>query len=419
MASAGVLAGGVGTAVPDPLEAVAESEWALASEPGMDETFAEEARGVVVAAAAEACADRVVAAVAARVPSAESLEKSRFEPDAPERGRGYPKPPAALVSALRALVGCVSATGASGAEAAHGALYRAADAVWALSCLDAYEAKAAAHAKRVTEVSESELGRGPAAALASAAAPSNAFGWDPHVVLAFCARAACPSRRPRPELADAVASLAPPGASDALHDPRDAARQSRRGGEARRRPFESPGWGLSGVALCGGTRPLAFRRRRRGCRAPRGRGRRAAAASAAVAACPSRRVGDALASVAGRAARDSLASRRGDPAERLREKWWAANHAEAVLDPLDEHVSPDGVPGDARAAAPARPRARVGARRQGGQVSLDDSRRPLGPRRGPGSRRRRSWRRRTRARASRRASGRRRRRRSRPASGPR
>ena len=237
MASAGVLAGGVGTAVPDPLEAVAESEWALASEPGMDETFAEEARGVVVAAAAEACADRVVAAVAARVPSAESLEKSRFEPDAPERGRGYPKPPAALVSALRALVGCVSATGASGAEAAHGALYRAADAVWALSCLDAYEAKAAAHAKRVTEVSESELGRA-AAALASAAAPSNAFGWDPHVVLAFCARSCVSIASPAPELADGRVARAPRRERRAPRDPRDAARQSRRGGEARRRPFE-------------------------------------------------------------------------------------------------------------------------------------------------------------------------------------
>ena len=238
MASAGVLAGGVGTAVPDPLEAVAESEWALASEPGVDETFAEEARGVVVAAAAEACADRVVAAVAARVPSAESLEKSRFEPDAPERGRGYPKPPAALVSALRALVGCVSATGASGAEAAHGALYRAADAVWALSCLDAYEAKAAAHAKRVTEVSESELGRA-AAALASAAAPSNAFGWDPHVVLAFCARSCASIASPAPELADAVASR--PSRRCEAKPPR------RRSEKTPVR--KSPGWGLT-AARC-------------------------------------------------------------------------------------------------------------------------------------------------------------------------
>ena len=89
MASAGVVAGGVGTAVPDPLEAVAESEWALASEPGMDvfETLAEEARGVVVAAAAEKCADRVVAAVAARRPYPARQGRPPIEPAAPAHPR--------------------------------------------------------------------------------------------------------------------------------------------------------------------------------------------------------------------------------------------------------------------------------------------------------------------------------------------
>ena len=384
MASAGVLAGGVGTAVPDPLEAVAESEWALASEPGVDETLAEEARGVVVAAAAEACADRVVAAVAARVPSAESLEKSRFEPDAPERGRGYPKPPAALVSALRALVGCVSATGASGAEAAHGALYRAADAVWALSCLDAYEAKAAAHAKRVTEVSESELGRA-AAALASAAAPSNAFGWDPHVVLAFCARSCASIASPAPELADAVASLAPPGASDALlatlETLRGKAAEAAKREDAR---SKKPRMGTDGGALLF----AAERDRSRFVAGVVDAARLAAeggaaAASAAVAACPSAAVGDALASVAGRAARDSLAVGAETPPSVSAEKWWAANHAEAVLDPLDEHVSPDGVPGGrARDPLPRllglEPEPKRAPPPRLTRVSLDDSRQPLG-----------------------------------------
>ena len=384
MASAGVLAGGVGTAVPDPLEAVAESEWALASEPGMDETFAEEARGVVVAAAAEACADRVVAAVAARVPSAESLEKSRFEPDAPERGRGYPKPPAALVSALRALVGCVSATGASGAEAAHGALYRAADAVWALSCLDAYEAKAAAHAKRVTEVSESELGRA-AAALASAAAPSNAFGWDPHVVLALCARSCVSIASPAPELADAVASLAPPGASDALlatlETLRGKAAEAAKREDAR---SKKPRMGTDGGALLF----AAERDRSRFVAGVVDAARLAAeggaaAASAAVAACPSGAVGDALASVAGRAARDSLAVGAETPPSVSAKKWWAANHAEAVLDPLDEHVSPDGVPGGrARDPLPRllglEPEPKRAPPPRLTRVSLDDSRQPLG-----------------------------------------
>ena len=218
-----------GRPVPDPLEAVAESEWALASEPGVDETFAEEARGVVVAAAAEACADRVVAAVAARVPSAESLEKSRFEPDAPERGRGYPKPPAALVSALRALVGCVSATGASGAEAAHGALYRAADAVWAL-CLDGRGQGGGAAARHGGFRSDSAR----AAALASAAARQPVWvgpARRARVLREGCVIASRARARGRGRVARA------PGESDA-RDPRDAGASA----AAANARSKSPGW---------------------------------------------------------------------------------------------------------------------------------------------------------------------------------
>jgi hypothetical protein len=333
MASAGVVAGGIGTAVPDPLEAVAESEWALASDetPGLDETLTEEARGVVVAAAADVCADRVIAAVAARVPSAQSLERHRFDADPDADGGfggfggfgknrdGSSRPPAALVSALRALVGCVSATGASGAEAAHGALYRAADAVWALECLETYERKKAAHeSQRATEVSESELGTA-AVALASAAAPSNAFGWDPHVVLAFCAKSCASMASPAPELADAVASLAPPGASDALLSTLETLRG--KAAEAAKRHTnkkDTPlGDGWRRVALRGGTRSLAVRRGRRRRRAHRGGGRRVGGVGGGQGV--SFRGGRGRARVRRGESRARLAGgRRGDPADYLR-----------------------------------------------------------------------------------------------------
>jgi hypothetical protein len=333
MASAGVVAGGIGTAVPDPLEAVAESEWALASDetPGLDETLTEEARGVVVAAAADVCADRVIAAVAARVPSAQSLERHRFDADPDADGGfggfggfgknrdGSSRPPAALVSALRALVGCVSATGASGAEAAHGALYRAADAVWALECLETYERKKAAHeSQRATEVSESELGAA-AVALASAAAPSNAFGWDPHVVLAFCAKSCASMASPAPELADAVASLAPPGASDALLSTLEtlrgkAAEAAKRHTNKKDTPRRD-GWRR--VALRGGTRSLAVRRGRRRRRAHRGGGRRVGGVGGGQGV--SFRGGRGRARVRRGESRARLAGgRRGDPADYLR-----------------------------------------------------------------------------------------------------
>ena len=98
---------------------------------------------------------------------------------------------------------------------------------------------------------------------------------------------------------------------------------------------------------------------------------------------PPAQVGDALASVAGRAARDSLAVGAETPPSVSAKKWWAANHAEAVLDPLDEHVSPDGVPGGrARDPLPRllglepEPKRAVPPRLT--RVSLDDSRQPLG-----------------------------------------
>ena len=246
------------------------------------------------------------------------------------------------------------------------------------------------------------------------------------VVLAFCARSCASIASPAPELADAVASLAPPARATRSSRPsrRCEAKPPRRRSE--KTPVrKSPGWGLT-AARCSLRRNATARVSSPASWTPRASRQRAARGGGfgGGGGVSSGAVGDALASVAGRAARDSLAVGAETPPSVSAKKWWAANHAEAVLDPLDEHVSPDGVPGDARArppAAPARPRARAEARAPPRltRVSLDDSRQPLGSAAGPGSRRRRSWRRRTRARASRRASGRRRRRRSRPASGPR
>ena len=189
---------------------------------------------------------------------------------------------------------------------------------------------------------------------------------------------------PAPELADAVASLAPPGASDALlatlETLRGKAAEAAKREDAR---SKKPRMGTDGGALLF----AAERDRSRFVAGVVDAARLAAeggaaAASAAVAACPSGAVGDALASVAGRAARDSLAVGAETPPSVSAKKWWAANHAEAVLDPLDEHVSPDGVPGDARAtpcrACSASSPSRSAPPPRLTRVSLDDSRQPLG-----------------------------------------
>ena len=180
-------------------------------------------------------------------------------------------------------------------------------------------------------------------------------------------------------------SLAPPGASDALlatlETLRGKAAEAAKREDAR---SKKPRMGTDGGALLF----AAERDRSRFVAGVVDAARLAAeggaaAASAAVAACPSGAVGDALASVAGRAARDSLAVGAETPPSVSAKKWWAANHAEAVLDPLDEHVSPDGVPGGrARDPLPRllglEPEPKRAPPPRLTRVSLDDSRQPLG-----------------------------------------
>ena len=117
--------------VSDPLEVVAESEWAMR---GTDSIAAEDARGEVISAAADAVAERFVAAVAALPPPASDAAKE-------STGRRD-----AIAAEARRLVACAASTGETGADAARDAAYRAADAAWALRCRDEHATRAAAHA---------------------------------------------------------------------------------------------------------------------------------------------------------------------------------------------------------------------------------------------------------------------------------
>ena len=345
MACAGVVAGGIGTVVLDPLEAVAESEWTLAADD--DDVAAEEARGVVVSAAAESCADRVVASIAARV---WNDPESNASPSIKSAGV-LSSPPQQLTSAMRSLVGCVSSTGASGAESAHGALYRAADAIWALKCLDAHDAKLAKVNRRIQNFDkdqcESDLGRA-AVSLASAAAPSNGFGWDPIVVVGKCLASVNAIGSPAPELVDAMASLVPPGADQSLfalvttlREKSLVAAEKEKSKGTSGKELGNDGGAVLAAAERDRSRFIASVTEAVGKVACGG----AVAAASAVASCPSVVFGDAIAHVAGRAARDSLAVGAESVPSTAAAKWWAANFHEAVLDPFDDALSADGVPG--------------------------------------------------------------------------
>ncbi len=86
-------------------------------------------------------------------------------------------------------MGGVGARGGGEGEGAKGALYRGADADWAVKCEDVQDGKQEEVDRRIQNVGkdqcESDLGRA-AVSLASAAAPSNGFGWDPIVVVGKC-----------------------------------------------------------------------------------------------------------------------------------------------------------------------------------------------------------------------------------------
>ena len=151
---------------------------------------------------------------------------------------------------------------------------------------------AAAHAKRVvTEVSESELAA--SAALASAARRPTRSGGTRTSCSRSARGAARPSRRPRPSSLDAVASLALPGATDALHATLETLRgKAAEAAGEKTLVGKSRGWGLMAA------RPLRRRDRSRfvagvaDARAPRGRARRGGGFGA-MAACPSSRAADA------------------------------------------------------------------------------------------------------------------------------
>ena len=240
---------------------------------------------------------------------------------------------------------------ASGAESAHGALYRAADAIWALKCLDAHDAKLEKVNRRIQNFDkdqcESDLGRA-AVSLASAAAPSNGFGWDPIVVVGKCLASVNAIGSPAPELVDAMASLVPPGADQSLfalvttlREKSLVAADKEKSKGTSGKELGNDGGAVLAAAERDRSRFIASVTEAVGKVACGG----AVAAASAVASCPSVVFGDAIAHVAGRAARDSLAVGAESVPSTAAAKWWAANFHEAVLDPFDDALSADGVPG--------------------------------------------------------------------------
>ena len=125
---------------------------------------------------------------------------------------------------LETLVAAVAGGGEATAQAAHGAIAAIADACWALQCRDAYLATAREHSK-VTELRpapgdlDADLAR-RAVNLAAAVSPSNAFGWEPHDVLAQ-ALGACASLSGAvsPELLAAMTELVPRTSGASLRQP--------------------------------------------------------------------------------------------------------------------------------------------------------------------------------------------------------
>ena len=197
------------------LEIVSEADWVFAESAG-----AAEARARVACAAADLCADVVVACVSKLSPPTSVTS--------PRRGIGVDRKEApwrdGVSAGLETLVAAVAGGGEATAQAAHGAIAAISDACWALQCRDAYLATAREHSK-VTELRpapadlDADLAR-RAVNLAAAVSPSNAFGWEPHDVLAQ-ALGACASLSGAvsPELLAAMTELVPRTAGASLRQP--------------------------------------------------------------------------------------------------------------------------------------------------------------------------------------------------------
>ena len=306
----------------------------------------------MVAAAAEACADRVVAAVAARVPSAESLRRVAFEPDAPERGRGYPKPPAAPSPPLRALVGCVSATGASGRGRRRTARSTAPRTPSGRSRAWMRTRPRRRRTRNAPPRFPSRSCRAPRRSRPRRRSAQRVSGGTRTSCSRSARGAARPSRRPRPSSRTRSRRSRPPARATRPSRPsrRCEAKPPRR--EARRRPVrKSPGWGLT-AARCSLRRNATARVSSPALRTPRASRQRAARRRLRRRwRRVLRRVGDAPRPSRAEPRADSL-GRRETPPSVSAKKWWAANPRRGGGDPLDEHVSPDGVPGDARGPLP-------------------------------------------------------------------
>ena len=342
-AAAGSILVSVVSGHTDPLEAVAESEWAMR---GTDSIAAEEARGAVIAAAADAVAERFVAAVAALPPPASTAAK-----ESPGRRD-------ALAAEARRLVACAASTGEIGADAARDAAYRAADAAWALRCRDEHARLAAAHADAPDSEEAASSLAAAAVALASAAAPSNEVGWRPERVLAHCLASCRAIASPSRELVEAMAALAPPDAGAAVRAP--LARLAETVDAGRDDAVTADVDASATLAATAAARSTFIASTLDATRAVAVGGTRAAATAAA--ACASEIFSDAILASAGAAARDALDVGREAPPDRAFDAWWIGNHASCAVDPLDPDPGrTDPVPRLARLAPELRmpaPRAR-------------------------------------------------------------
>ena len=300
--------------VSDPLEVVAESEWAMR---GTDSIAAEDARGEVISAAADAVAERFVAAVAALPPPASDAAKE-------STGRRD-----AIAAEARRLVACAASTGETGADAARDAAYRAADAAWALRCRDEHATRAAAHAAAPDSRDAASSLADAAVALASAAAPSNAVGWRPESVLAHCLASCVAIASPSRELVDAMAALAPLDAGAAVRAPLARLADKLDASSDGTVPL-APSATLAATAAA---RASFIASTLDATRAVAVGGSRAAATAAS--SCASEIFSDAMVASAGAAARDALDVGRETPPDRAFDAWWIGNHAQCAVDPLD------------------------------------------------------------------------------------
>ena len=197
------------------LEIASEADWVFAESAG-----AAEARASVASAAADLCADVVVACVSKLAPPTSVTSPRRGSESDRKEGPWRD----GLAAGLETLVATVAGGGEATAEAAHGAISRAADACWALQCRDMYMATAKEHSK-VTELNaapaklDEDLAR-RCVNLAAAVSPSNAFGWEPETILAqSLGSCASISGVVSPELLAAMTELVPRSAGASLRQP--------------------------------------------------------------------------------------------------------------------------------------------------------------------------------------------------------